>query len=146
MQSLRHDNILTEIVRILDDKDHLVMREPILTQFGEEGARNFKLDIVVKFKNSSHIYVLDVGVAWETSDYTLPEVEKLKRNLYSPIKSEVFDLVRRAGVILPEESPYMCYIRVWKFFVKNSGHKPKEKGISNDKQVTQGPRKARERV
>jgi hypothetical protein len=186
LQSLRHDNILTEIVRILNDKGHLVMREPTLTQFGKEGARNFKPDIVVKFKNSSNIYVLDVGVAWETSDYTLPEVEKLKRNLYSPIKLEVFDLVGRAGVIIPEESPYMCYgiifgargaigqrsfnllrgifdfnksqirqlcelaitgsIKVWKFFVKDSGHRPKGKGNSNDKEITQGPRKARERV
>jgi hypothetical protein len=85
------------------------MTAPVLTLFGPRGAENFKLDIVVKFRDSSHMYVLDVGVAWETSNYILPAVENLKSDLYSPIKSEVFDLVRRAGIILRDTSPHMCY-------------------------------------
>ncbi len=81
----------------------------MLTWFELRGAENFKPDIVVKLRNSSNTYVLDFGVAWETSDYILPGVENLKRDLYSPIKSEVFDLVRRAGIILSDTSLYMCY-------------------------------------
>ncbi len=63
-QEYRHDQILSEIVNELRNKGHYVIRESIITVTNNEKRIP---DIVVKRKDTSEIWVMDVGEAFESS-------------------------------------------------------------------------------
>jgi hypothetical protein len=104
-QAYRHDQILSEIVNELSNKGHYVIREP--TIMIENNGKRIP-DIVVKRKETSEVWVMDVGVAFESNKDSLRDREDKKANYYTPIKAYVLDLMRKQGIIVPENAKYEC--------------------------------------